>query len=129
MNTLNFTIDVAPVTKKNHQSIVRAGGKLLVIPSKQYKAYETACSEFMPDAETITEPINLKCVYYMPTKRKADITNLLQATCDVLVKYKVIEDDNFNIVYSVDGTRVLYDKENPRTEVTITPINRPREDG
>jgi hypothetical protein len=38
------------------------------------------------------------------------------------VKYGVIEDDNSNVVVSVDGSRVLYDKENPRTEVEITEV-------
>ena len=119
---MKFTIELPPITKKNHQQIVKAGGRLLVIPSKQYKDYEKACEEFMPDCEIITAPINLQCLYYMPTRRKVDITNLLQATCDVLVKYKVIEDDNNEIIYSVDGTRVLYDKTRPRTEVEITSL-------
>lgn len=117
---MTFTIELPPVTKKNHQQIVKAGGKLLVIPSKQYKEYEKACEEYMPKVETIDYPVTLKCIYHMPTRRKVDITNLLQATCDVLVKYKVITDDNNEIIASVDGTRVAYDKERPRTEVTIT---------
>lgn len=120
--SINFTIPVAPVTKKNHQQIIRAKGRYMVIPSKQYKEYEKVCGEYMPDVETIEEPIELKCLFYMPTHRACDLTNLLQAICDVLVKYKVIADDNFKIVFSVDGSRVLYDKEAPRTEVTITPI-------
>ena len=74
----------------------------------------------MPDIDTIDYPVTLTCSYYMPTRRKVDITNLLQATCDVLVKYKVISDDNNEIICSVDGTRVFYDKENPRTEVELT---------
>lgn len=123
MNTLNFTIGIAPVTKKNHQQIVKARGRYMVIPSKQYKDYEKSCGEFIPQVETIEEPIELSCLFYMPTHRACDLTNLLQAVCDVLVKHGVIADDNFNIVASVDGSRVLYDKENPRTEVTIKPIN------
>lgn len=125
---MKFTIELPPITKKNHQQIVKAGGRLLVIPSKQYKDYEKACEAFMPDCEIITAPITLKCIYHMPTRRRVDITNLLQATCDVLVKYKVIEDDNNEIVASVDGTRVVYDKEHPCTEVEITPINCSIED-
>lgn len=125
---MKFTIELPPITKKNHQQIVKAGGRLLVIPSKQYKEYEKACEEFMPDCEIITAPITLKCIYHMPTRRKVDITNLLQATCDVLVKYKVIADDNNEIVASVDGTRVIYDREHPCTEVEITPINCSGED-
>ena len=45
--------------------------------------------------------------------------SLLQSTQDILVKYGVLADDNFNIVYSLDGTRVDFDKVNPRTEITI----------
>lgn len=37
----------------------------------------------------------------------------------VTKKYEVLEDDHSGIIYSHDGSRVLYDKENPRTEVTI----------
>ena len=59
----------------------------------------------------------------METRRKCDITNLLQATCDMLVKYGVIEDDNYTIISSVDGTEVFYDKENPRCEIYIQKKN------
>jgi hypothetical protein len=38
---------------------------------------------------------------------------------DILVKAKVLEDDNYKIVIGTDGSRVYYDKENPRTEVEI----------
>ena len=70
----------------------------------------------------INYSVNVKCVYYMPTKRKVDITNLMSATHDVLVKYQVLEDDNSKIIYSVDGSRVFYDKNNPRTEIEIEEI-------
>jgi Holliday junction resolvase RusA-like endonuclease len=56
----------------------------------------------------------------METKRKCDITNLLQATCDILVKYKILEDDNYSIVSSFEGTRAEYCKENSRVEIEIT---------
>ena len=43
----------------------------------------------------------------------------------MLVKYGVIEDDNSRIIVSMDGSRVRYDKENPRTEVTIEMVETP----
>lgn len=116
------------MTKKNHQQIVKAKGRYMVIPSKQFKEYERACEQYMPKVEPIDYPIELKCEFYMPTRRACDITNLLQAVCDVLVKYKVIADDNYKVVASVDGSRVFYDKEFPRTQITITPINCSVED-
>lgn len=59
----------------------------------------------------------------MPTKRRVDLVNLLEATCDILVHYGVLADDNSSIVAGHDGSRVLHDKERPRVEVTITEIN------
>ena len=74
---------------------------------------------FLPNVDTIEEKVNVKAVFYMPTRRRVDLTNLLQALLDVLVKYGVIADDNCKVVFSVDGSYVDYDKENPRTEVEI----------
>lgn len=117
----HFTIRLAPITKKNHSSIItnKTTGKLMVIPSKQYKEYEHESAWFMPHIKTIDRPVNIRAVFYMPTHRRVDLVNLLQALCDILVKYSVIEDDNFNIAAGFDGSRVDYDKENPRTEVWI----------
>ena len=71
----------------------------------------------------IEDPVNVKAIYYMPTRRKVDITNLHEALHDVLTHYAVVADDNSNIIAATDGSRVRYDKTNPRTEVTITPMN------
>ena len=119
---LKFTINIAPRTKKNSQRIVVVKNKPMIIPSKLYKDYERDCKYFVPKIDTINYPINLKCTYYMPTRRRVDLCNLLEATCDMLVHYKIIEDDNCKIVYSHDGSRVLYDKNNPRVEIEIERI-------
>lgn len=123
MDELKFTIPLAPVTKKNHSQIVSAGGRRMVIPSKSYRQYENDCGWYLPKVNTITSQINVKALYYMPTHRRVDLCNLHAALHDILVKYQIIEDDNCNIVVATDGSRVLYDKENPRTEVTITRVH------
>lgn len=117
---IEFTIPIAPVTKKNSQRIIvnPRTKRPMVLPSEAYKKYEKECGWFIKPLG-IDKPINLKCLYYMPTKRRVDLVNLLEATCDVLVKYGCITDDNSLIVASTDGSRVLYDKENPRTEIMI----------
>lgn len=117
---IRFTIPLVPITKKNHSQIIKTKGRMLVLPSKQYCEYEKQCYEFMPNIDTIDYPINLCCLYYMPTRRRVDLCNLLAATCDILTKYKIIEDDNYKIVHSHDNSRVYYSKENPRCEVIIT---------
>ena len=117
---MQIIIPLNPVTKKNHGTIVKVRGKSIMLPSKQYVKYEKECKPYIPVVEKpIDYPINLKVLYFMETKRKCDLTNLLQASCDMLVKYKVLEDDNYTIVASVDGSEVFYDKENPRCEIYI----------
>ncbi len=117
---IKFTIPIAPRTKKNSQRIVVVKGRPMIIPSKLYKQYEKDCKEHLPTVgKPIDYPINLKCVYYMPTKRRVDLVNLLEATCDMLVHYGVLQDDKSDIVYSHDGSCVSYDKNNPRTEIEI----------
>ena len=44
---------------------------------------------------------------------------------DVITHYGVIADDSADIVLATDGSRVKYDKDNPRTEVEITALNEP----
>lgn len=123
---MHIKIPVAPVTKKNHQQIIKSGGRRMVIPSKQYKQYEADCMPFLKPYG-IDYSVNIKALYYMPTRRRVDLVNLHEALCDVLVKYGVIEDDNSKIVVSMDGSRVLYDKENPRTEIYIEKVETPCE--
>lgn len=126
---MNIIIPIAPTTKKNSNQIVKAKGRYMIIPSAKYKKYEKECGKYIPNVEPIDEPCNVQCVYYMPTRRRVDLSNLLSCTLDVLVKYKVLADDNSNIVATMDGSRVEYDKDNPRTEITITLINCPQETG
>lgn len=117
---IKFTIPIPPRTKKNSQQIIMINGRPVIIPSKAYKKYEKEAGRYIPFVETIKHPVNVKAVYYMPTRRKVDLCNLHEALCDVLVKYKVVEDDNSTIIETMDGSRVEYDKNHPRTEVEIT---------
>jgi Holliday junction resolvase RusA-like endonuclease len=118
---MHITIPITPITKKNHQQIIKAKGHYMVIPSKQYRQYEKDCGAFLNPLPftCIEQPVNVKCLFYMPTRRRVDLVNLEESICDVLVKYGILADDNSNIVASMDGSRVLYDKENSRTEIEI----------
>lgn len=117
---MKFTINLTPVTKKNSQRIVVCHGRPMILPSAKYKEYEKLCAAFMPDTEQIKEAVNVKAIYFMPTRRCVDLINLHEALHDVLVKYGVLLDDNSKIIVSTDGSCVRYDKEHPRTEVVIT---------
>lgn len=113
-----------PITKKNSQQIIKAGKYRKIIPSERYKIYEKDCLYQLkqkPRAEG--GPWNMRCVYYMPTRHRVDLVNLLEATCDILVEAGIIEDDNSKIIASHDGSRVKYDKANPRVEITLTEVS------
>lgn len=121
---IEFTIPIEPVTKKNSQQIFVRNGKPFVHPSKKFTEYQNTAGWYIPCKNlNLDKPLELSCRFFMKTRRRVDLTNLLGAICDILVHYKVIADDNSNIVVSHDGSRVYYDKQNPRTEVIIREVD------
>lgn len=119
---VRLVIQGPPRTKKNSMRIIQIAGKPRLIPSTHYEQFSKDCLWQIPSSARlgIDTPVNVKCLYYMPTRRRVDMVNLLEATCDILVDAGVIADDNSNIVAGHDGSRVLYDKLNPRTELEIS---------
>lgn len=122
MIEIKFTIPGKPITKKNSQQIRRTrDGRSFVAPSSQFTKYQQSAEAYCPVLR-IQRPVNCQYIYYMPTRRLVDLSNLISATDDILVHYQTLVDDNRDIVAGHDGSVVLYDKECPRAEVTITPI-------
>ena len=118
-------IPLNPKTKKNNQKIIRNNktGALMIIQNDRYKQFEKDAGWFLKKpASPISEPVNIKCVFYRDSRRRVDLTNLLEAIDDILVKYKIIADDNFEIIRGHDGSRVFVDKDNPRVEIEITTL-------
>ena len=119
-NEIRMTIPLQPITKKNHQRIVVHGKRRMAIPSEQYEQYEAQCGWFVKGrGMKIDKPCEVTCLFYMKDRRVSDLSNHLESIDDILVKYGVLKDDNSRIIVSHDGSRVLYDPEFPRTEVTI----------
>jgi Holliday junction resolvase RusA-like endonuclease len=125
---IKITIPLAPISKKNSQRIFinSRTRKPFIMPSAAYKDYEREAALYLPRGVFINEPVNIKCLFYMPTRRKCDLTNLLEAVDDILVNAGLLADDNYTVVESHDGSRVYYDKDNPRTEIYITDANEKR---
>ncbi len=108
--------------KKNSQQILKnkKTGKYFIGQSELYTNFEQECGYYLLKyKKNISVPINLKCTFYVKDKRKRDIVNLLNAIQDILVKYGVIADDNYNIVKSVDGSRIIYEKGREETIIEI----------
>lgn len=133
MEPISYTVKLDPRTKKNHQMIAGRGPKcptchrylsLFVKQGKAYDSYAHDASWFLrPIPDTPVDiPVNVRYLFYMATRRIVDSNGLIQAMDDILVARGILKDDNSRIVVAHDGTRVLYDKENPRTEILITPV-------
>ena len=123
---MKIIIPLPPVTKKNSQRILknRRTGKHFIAPSEAYEAYHEKALWMLSryPKSALDTPVNMKCTYFMPTRRVVDLCNLLECTCDVLVDAGVLKDDNSRIVVSHDGSRVLLDPSRPRTEIEITEV-------
>ena len=130
---IKYTIQGDPRTKKN--SLMIAGkrrrcpacGKL----EKQWVRQSKAHDEFAKAAKWQLRPVpmkpidslvNVRCLFYMKTRRIVDGLNLLATIDDLLVSAGILADDNSRIVAGHDGSRVLYDPINPRVEITITKL-------
>lgn len=128
MDKLTLTLPGNPVTKKNSQRILKNAktGGSFVAPSKNYIYYRNSSIIHIKrlmhgyTMKPIEAPVNVCILYYMEARRRVDLVNLQEATLDILVDAGILADDNSNIVVSMDGSRVLYDKENPRAEIIIT---------
>jgi len=118
---LEFVIGLNPASKKNGQNIIKGkNGKPIIVQNDRYKDYEKKCKQFMPKLdEPISTPCEVTALFYRKDRRRCDLTNLQAALDDCLVKYGVLADDNYNVLFSHDGSRVFVDKDSPRTEVTI----------
>ena len=124
--TYRYLIPEIPRSKKNSQQICinRKTGRRFVRQSDQYNDFETAASYYLQPKpkKPIDYPVTVKCTFWMPTLRKVDKSNLEAAIHDILVKYGILDDDNRDVLASTDGSRVYYDKTNPRVEIEISPL-------
>ena len=112
-------------SKKNSQQIIwnRNTKRPMIIQSKLYKQFENECGLFLnkyrPE-KPINYAVNVECIFILNDKRKRDLTNLENAIADILVKYKILEDDNYNIIAGWNGSKAIYRKGQPEIIIKIT---------
>ena len=122
-NEIRIIIPLLCRTKKNGQQIVYnpITKKRKIIQGVKYLQFEKECGIYLRNFKyKIEKPINLKCTFYVPDRIRRDLSNLLNAIQDVLVKYEVLKDDNYKIIRSVDGSRVIYEKGREETIIEIS---------
>ena len=135
-----YVIPLDTRTKKNHMTIAGSGGRCPVCRKhkRQFVRQGRANTEYSAKAaqylrEKPREPISreIRLVYrvYTQTHRVVDDLNLYASLDDILVKEKILKDDNTRIIRSRDGSRVFYDKENPRAEIYIYEYREEEDNG
>lgn len=127
---IEFTLYGTPITKKNSQQIFtnksttnKSTGKPFIAQSNQYKQYERDCILQIPKQarKKIDQPCKVTTIFYMPDKRRVDVSNLVSAAHDILVAGNVLKDDSSGIIKEISAWASV-DKDNPRTEILIEVI-------
>lgn len=113
-----YKIPGRAISKKNSLQMAynKATKKSFPVQSPAWRRYEKNTKKhLLVDHPPIDFPVNITCTYWihknkdgsMP-KQKLDLLNLLEGTLDLLVKYKILADDNCQIAVGFDGSRVNY---------------------
>jgi len=96
-------------SKKSSQRIVKLYRGLRLLPNEKYSKWESgAIYQLLAqkndlNLKTIEKEVHVKALIYRNTKRKIDLSNLIQSIHDVLERAKIIKNDF--LIYSVDGSR------------------------
>ncbi|MDY6893850.1 MAG: RusA family crossover junction endodeoxyribonuclease [Thermotogota bacterium] len=118
---LNLILPNSIRSKKNSKIIVWRGGKQLIISSKAYRRWEKEAREsihmqmLQKNADLIEHPVEIEAQIYYKGNRP-DLSGCLESIGDCL-EGVVIKNDRQ--IISWDGSRVYYDKNNPRTELSL----------
>lgn len=124
-NTLTFKMTILgpPRTKKTSNRIVtrKSDGRQFVLPSAANESWtKNAVRQLLAHGKPkLAEPVNLCALIYRDALR-GDTIGYLQAICDALERAGVVVNDKW--IVSFDGSRPLKDKNNPRVEIELTPL-------
>lgn len=132
MTTYHLTVTGAPRTKKTSNRLVKVGRFRKVLPSKAWEHWvKHARVQGTMDATDMTwhytermlplaVPLHITAIFYRDARR-GDLVGYMQGLADLLEKRGVIANDRQLVNW--DGTRLDLDRDNPRTEVTLTEVS------
>lgn len=117
---MQITISGQTPAKKNARQIFVKNGRIVNIPSKNHAIWEKQAllqlkSEYRGHAD---KPVTIAYSFYVKDNRRRDLDNMIASINDVLVKAKLIEDDNWQTL-SIGGANAYIDKNNPRCELWV----------
>jgi Holliday junction resolvase RusA-like endonuclease len=115
-----ITISGRIPSKKNSRTIHRAGNRVIVATSSEYKDWHEEQMWTLKSVKPIEQyPVSITIRFWMPDAIRADLTNKAESIMDLLVDCGVIGDDNWNVVPELTLTCAGIDRQKPRAEVTI----------
>jgi len=125
---MKFTIYWIPPSKKNSKQIVCRWKFPQVLPSKKYTEWEKEQLEILKSWEMLDtdeqeklpkKNLIIEVDFYWKDLRKWDLSNKFESIADMLVKWWILEDDNYEILSEVTLRYKELDRENPRCEINI----------
>jgi Holliday junction resolvase RusA-like endonuclease len=115
-------IHAAPRTKKTSNRVVRAGRFTKVLPSANYKAFESLAVPQLRQqyrGEPIQQPVNCRALFLRDALR-GDAVGYYQALADTLEAAGIVANDKFIVQW--DGSRLDKDAANPRIIFTLEAV-------
>ena len=118
--------DIICRPKKNNMKPIKRGNRTYLVQNERYQLFSDLFDlEIIKQKDRIPkEPISQKCNVQMiitrGDKRKTDLVNNENAILDKLVDNKILEDDNYTIVTSMDGSTMKYEKDVNKIYIKIT---------
>ena len=115
---MTYTIHGSIRSKKNSKRIVSCGRFKRIIPSKAYLQWEKAAQgELYAIRERVyhDNPVHVMATFFYKGPRP-DIHGCMESLADCIEGILIAND---GLIESWDGTRIIHDKDNPRTEFSI----------
>lgn len=105
-------------SKKNSTIAMARNGRVFHFPSNKYQTWNKEAKLQLIGQENIPIGTSLVLNFYLPDKRKTDLTNKAESIMDTLVDSGLLADDCCQVVPSLWLNYQGVDKENPRCEIS-----------
>lgn len=119
---VTITLKGIPPSKKNSRQIFCRGGRPVNIPSKDYLAWHEEQMWLIKKVKPVKGEVAIDMQLYAPNLRTGDLENKFSSVQDLLVDAGIIDDDNWDVVKQVMLNYAGVDKQSPRVEITIYPL-------
>ena len=119
--SLHLVIKGTIPSKKNSKKIVGWGGKVRLITDPKIQEWVKMVQAGFRGLPKIEGTVKMEVIIYNPDYRKRDLDNQL-CTINDAIKDILIDEDDGKILQDIHIKWGGIDKENPRAEISISPI-------